>query len=802
MLSVVVFSKDRPLQLQAYLESLLYYSDISENCIYILYKATETISYQALISQYPDVNWISESNFCNDLLKILWQAENYILWGCDDVFYKSAFQISTCIEALSKDEELFGFSLRLGRNIQPNPGNEQVERGSYLVWDWTKVDLSHPLYPQEVWDWGYPWELSGSIYRKSDIYDFLKLVNEPKNPNYLEGDLANIFRRSNLLQKRKYLACFPLSKCLTLTVNRVQHTHPNAFDAAKNTNPNQLYKYLTLGYKLNWSKFRNCNNPVIHVDSEYFDIQKSKSDNTIVLKSSPLVSVICRTYNREEYIEQLIVSVLAQTFTDFELLILDDGSTDNTKLIVEKYLSDPRVKYVYQQNVGTTKDEFPFEKVLNRALELTSGNLVCFGDSDDVFMPNKLERQMREFGSDPELDIVFSDGYHIDANSNFLASSFRFIESLSFNELGLPRTLFKKNIVANPTVMMKRKAIEKMGGFEAGTEFCHDYHFWLKSAPYLKFKYIDEKLIKYRIHENGTTTGRGSQQRVVKKTIEILFNVRTRLSILDLYPEVYGCQNRQRAMYSAYLDFGNIMLTANIPVPQMAIQEYHKALKHNGIGVEALNNLAIAFWAVGDCQNCYHIFDYLKHNAYYLDAVKYNVDLAGHLQAGVADTTKKFILLAETAETSELLKLIELSSTRLSTASLPLNLNDINLVLFPDWFAPEESLSWELEQVMKALTTHPEKSNISLLIETSNIAEEDANLILSSVMMNLLMQEEIDVEAGPEIGLFASLDTMQWEALLPQINARIVLEHENQLAISALELKALPIYELNSFSLK
>lgn len=659
MLSIIVFSKDRPLQLQSYLESLLYYSDIQQNCIYVLYKATGYISYQTLISQYPNVNWIPENSFYSDLLNILNQAGNYILWGCDDVFYKSSFNVNTCIKALCNNEDLFGFSLRLGRNIQPNPERELIDESSYLIWDWTKLYLPHSLYPQEVWDWGYPWEVSGTIYRKSDIIDFLKVVDEPRNPNYLEGDLANVFRYSRALQTKKYFACFPLSKCLTLTVNRVQETHPNPFDAAKDTTPTRLYNYFVQGYKLNWSKYKDCNNLVIQVGSEYFELQSNEKQPTN-LTSSPLVSVICRVYNREEYIEELIVSVLNQTFTDFELLILDDGSTDNTKSVVEKYLSDTRIKYVYQQNIGTTKDGFALDKVLNRAIELTTADLVCIGDSDDVFMPSKLERQVKEFESDPDIDVVFSDGYHIDANGNLLPSNFRFVESLSFNELNLPRTLFKKNIVPNPTVMMKRKAIEIMGGFETG--FCPDYQFWLKSAPYLTFKYIDEKLVKYRIHENAMSTGNSSIKRVFEESIKVLGDVRNRLSILDLYPEVYGCSNRHQALYSAYLDFGNTMLTANIPVPSMAIQEYQKALRHNGQATEALNNLAIASWISEDYQSSVQIFNYLKNTAYNSDVVKHNVDLVEQLQAEIAVSNKSFILLKETKETSELLNVMEASN--------------------------------------------------------------------------------------------------------------------------------------------
>lgn len=131
---------------------------------------------------------------------------------------------------------------------------------------------------------------------------------------------------------------------------------------------------------------------------------------------------------------------------------------------------------------------------------------------------------------------------------------------------------------------------------------------------------------------------------------------------------------------------------------------------------------------------------------------------------------------------------------------LPLKLQDINLIIFPDWSQPEESLCLELERVIRAIATHPDKSRVTLLIDTSNISDEDANLVLSSVTMNLLMQEDLEVTEGPEISLVGKLGEIQWEALLPRIQVRIILENENQQAIAQAKAETLPSYELKSFS--
>jgi hypothetical protein len=119
--------------------------------------------------------------------------------------------------------------------------------------------------------------------------------------------------------------------------------------------------------------------------------------------------------------------------------------------------------------------------------------------------------------------------------------------------------------------------------------------------------------------------------------------------------------------------------------------------------------------------------------------------------------------------------------------SLPIQLSAINFIIFPDWSQDEESIGIELQRVIGAIANHPDFPKITLLIYTNGISEEDANLLLSGVAMNLLIQDNLDVE-DLKIFLVEKLDTVQWEALLPRIQARIILKHENQEAISHLEL--------------
>ncbi len=150
-------------------------------------------------------------------------------------------------------------------------------------------------------------------------------------------------------------------------------------------------------------------------------------------------------------------------------------------------------------------------------------------------------------------------------------------------------------------------------------------------------------------------------------------------------------------------------------------------------------------------------------------------------------------------EAQEMLDRLE-SGSEQSSDLAHLRLRDINFVIFPDWSLSEDELSQELTHVIKAIAIHPDKNHIALLVDTSNSSDEDANLILSGVVMNLLIEEDLDVSEGPEISLVGKLEVSQWKALLPRLQARIILKDENREAIALVRAETLPSHEIESFS--
>jgi hypothetical protein len=263
MLSVICFSKDRPLQLEAYLDSLMYYSGIKPQFITVLTTASPGISYDRLFAQYPLINWVREQAFQADLLQAVRAAENFVLFGCDDVVFKEHFDVNDCIKPLEADTDVFGFSLRLGTNLNFLP--KLADRNGIYYWNWRDARGEY---------WSYPWEVSASVYRKQFVLNYLESRADISNPNRFEAYLAgSIAAATEALPTQ--LACFPKSTCATITVNRVQDEFPNGFDQTKDTSPEALYREHVNGLKQNWMKLANWSNNSVHVGADAFELVQS-----------------------------------------------------------------------------------------------------------------------------------------------------------------------------------------------------------------------------------------------------------------------------------------------------------------------------------------------------------------------------------------------------------------------------------------------------------------------------------------------------------------------------------------------
>lgn len=207
----------------------------------------------------------------------------------------------------------------------------------------------------------------------------------------------------------------------------------------------------------------------------------------------PKVSVIIPTYNRADLLPRAISSVLNQTFQDFELIIVDDGSTDNTKQVVEEFQKkDKRIKYIWQENSGGPA------KPRNTGIKNSQGEYIAFLDSDDVWLNKKLEIQLNKIGEN-NYDIFFSNWYFWNPETNQKNKAF------NFNPLNNKKDLFKlfvkKNIGWLSTAIAKKAKLEKVGYFDEKLESSEDYDLWLRFIlDNAKVGFSEEPLCLYRQH--------------------------------------------------------------------------------------------------------------------------------------------------------------------------------------------------------------------------------------------------------------------------------------------------------------
>lgn len=223
----------------------------------------------------------------------------------------------------------------------------------------------------------------------------------------------------------------------------------------------------------------------------------------------PEVSILLPSYNYETYIRKAIDSVLDQSFSNWELIIIDDGSKDNSVNIIKTY-KDKRIHLYVQKNQGVTK-------TLNKGLKLSKGKYICFLDADDKYHPDKLISQIEAMNSG--FDIVTTKVEAIDENDEH--SPFEhFNESWNLydkNEIFGKDMIYKflhKNYFCKSSLMIKKSLFDKCGSFKTELLTAYDLELWLKMIPNAKVTRVDNILTYYRWHNKNETTVNNNRIRV------------------------------------------------------------------------------------------------------------------------------------------------------------------------------------------------------------------------------------------------------------------------------------------------
>ena len=200
-----------------------------------------------------------------------------------------------------------------------------------------------------------------------------------------------------------------------------------------------------------------------------------------------LVSVIIPSYNMAHFLPQAVQSALNQSYANLEVLIVDDGSTDDTPKVVRQWESDSRVHVHRQANGGLSHAR-------NQGIALTRGPFIALLDADDIWATDKLAEQMRLFAGRPEVGLVYSNFVLMDREGNPLPRG-----PIHMQRGWVSGALLIENFVPASSAVARRECFERYGGFDTKLRTGEDYDMWLRLSPHYQFDFVAEPAISYRI---------------------------------------------------------------------------------------------------------------------------------------------------------------------------------------------------------------------------------------------------------------------------------------------------------------
>jgi glycosyltransferase involved in cell wall biosynthesis len=298
----------------------------------------------------------------------------------------------------------------------------------------------------------------------------------------------------------------------------------------------------------------------------------------------PKVSVIIPTYNCAEYIEKAISSVLTQTYSNIEIIVVDDGSTDHTAETINRIQSD-KVRYFYKENGGPGSAR-------NYALKEAKGNIITFLDADDYFHPDNIATKMNVLKDNHNVYWLFSDVYFVSTEGAKICLGSEYFSSAYASELFKEKRIFEAlltdgNFISTATLMMRRGCFDEIGLFDESQLMHQDYLQWLHlSHAFSNYIYLDKPLVYITRH----STSWGNNE---KKSLEERLKLYAKIEKLfqkELDPILHSWQKRVSDVYNR---LGASEMSSN---RQMARNYFLKSIRKRSLQKFAYLKLAQTLW--------------------------------------------------------------------------------------------------------------------------------------------------------------------------------------------------------------
>jgi glycosyltransferase involved in cell wall biosynthesis len=221
------------------------------------------------------------------------------------------------------------------------------------------------------------------------------------------------------------------------------------------------------------------------------------------MSTAPAISVIMSVYNGGRFLSQAVESILAQTFSDFEFIIIDDGSTDDSRAVLQQFAQkDQRIKLTSRENRGLTKS-------LNEGIAMAQGEFLARMDSDDVSLPERFALQIEFLRAHPDCVAVGGDSVRIDEDGREMTGPKM---PVSHDEIEAELLLGKGGALMHPTLMVRKEAMNAVGGYRELFKTSQDLDLYLRLAQKGKLANIPQVVLRYRIHDASVSSAKREQQ--------------------------------------------------------------------------------------------------------------------------------------------------------------------------------------------------------------------------------------------------------------------------------------------------
>jgi GT2 family glycosyltransferase len=449
----IVFSKDRALQLDGTLRSFQrHLEDLDGSGITVLHTSSSPVhraAYRVLEQEHPGVRFVAETAFRADLLRLL-QAAEHVLFLVDDTLFTAKFSLRQQLALLASRPRAIGFSLRLGRNTTYCYPQDIPQALPQFI-SVSPTVLSY-RWPGAEADFGYPLELSSSLYRAGDLLPLLDRL-EFSDPNTLESALAA--RASEYATTRDEILCYESSVAFSAPVNLVQDAWRNRSGGRIRDSADSLVVRFLRGERITVEAYDGLVPRACHEEVDLL----TAPDPRI-----PAVSIVIPCYRQAAFLADAVESVTRQTFTDWEIIVVDDGSPDDTAEVAARLITThagSRIRLIRQPNGGVAAAR-------NAGVRAARGRYILPLDADDMIAPTMLEEAVEVLDSRPDVAIVYTD------LQRFGAATERIIAS------DLDPIILPEANQLNYCALYRREVWESVGGYDPEMVHGHeDWDFWV-----------------------------------------------------------------------------------------------------------------------------------------------------------------------------------------------------------------------------------------------------------------------------------------------------------------------------------